>query len=197
MLKTISWIQHKNKNSSDYTNYKISTMDTLQRCPLKVHIQDIFRAKTTENKYVYELFGMTFKNVMIHGVITSIYNTSATATNLELSDATGSVQIYYDSTKSNVNTSPAILKDLYYGFSVAVRSGNDNVGIMSTLLDHMPKYAINFSEGDNLSVTGDIFVNENKRMISAFECVKTSVERDIVWMEELRYLYEKFYLWNK
>ncbi|XP_075987835.1 uncharacterized protein LOC142984249 [Anticarsia gemmatalis] len=175
-----------------------NTMENFQQCPLKLHIQDIFRAKTSDNKYIYELFGMTFKNVMIHGVITSIYNTSDTTTNMELSDATGSVQIYYDSTKSNTNTSPAILKDLYYGFSVATRSGNDNVTIMSTLLDRMSKKPINFAEGEYLSVVGDIFVDDKSvRMVSAYDCTKTSVERDIAWIEELRYLYEKYYLRNK
>lgn len=173
-------------------------MDNFQQSPLKVYIQDIFRAKTTENKYIHELFGMTFKNVMIHGVITGIYNTSSTTTNAELSDATGSVQIYYDSTKSNMIASPAILKDLYYRFSEATRTGNDNTVIMSTLLDRIAKKPINFTEGGYLSVVGDIFTDDkNVRMISAYECIKTSATRDIVWMEELKYLYEKFYLWIK
>ncbi|XP_026743454.1 uncharacterized protein LOC113505121 [Trichoplusia ni] len=173
-------------------------MNNFQESPVKLYIQDIFRAKVTENKYIYELFGMTFKNVMIHGVITAVYNTNNNTTNVELSDATGSVQIYYDSTKSNINTSPAILKDLYYGFSEATRAGNDNVNIMSALLDRIGKKAINFAEGDYLSVTGDIFLDDRKtRMVSAYECVSTSVGRDIIWMEELRYIYEKFYLWNK
>ncbi|KAJ8707925.1 hypothetical protein PYW08_010291 [Mythimna loreyi] len=173
-------------------------MDNFQQSPLKLYIQDLFRAKNTENKYIYEFFGLTFKNIMIHGVITSIYNTTSRTTNMELSDATGSVQIYYDSTKSNINTSPAILKDLYYGFSEATRSGNDNMSIMSSLLDRIAKNPLNFTEGDYLSVIGDIFLDDkNVRMVSAYECLKTSVERDIVWMEELRYLYENFYLGNK
>ncbi|XP_047037772.1 uncharacterized protein LOC124642987 [Helicoverpa zea] len=170
-------------------------MNNYQQCPLKLYIQDIFRAKNTEHKYIYELFGLTFKNIMIHGVITSIYNTVNNATNIELSDCTGSVQIYYDSTKSNINTSPAILKDLYYGFSVATRAGNDNVHIMSTLLDRIAKKPLNFALGDYISVVGDIFLDEKKiRMVSAYECKITSAERDVVWMEELRYLYEKYYL---
>lgn len=173
-------------------------MNNFQQSPLKLYIQDLFRAKNTENTYIYELFGLTFKNIMIHGVITSIYNTTNSTTNMELSDATGSVQIYYDSTKSNINTSPAILKDLYYGFSEATRSGNDNVGIMSTLLERIAKKPLNFTEGDYLSVVGDIFLDDkNIRMVSAFECLSTSAERDIVWMEELSYVYKKFYISNK
>lgn len=173
-------------------------MDNFQQIPLKVYIQDIFRAKRTENKYIYELFGMTFKNIMIHGVITSVYNVTSTTTNIEMSDATGSVQIYYDSTKSNINPLPAIKKDLFNGFSAATRAGNDNVNIMSTLLDRIAKNPIDFTDGDYISVIGDIFIDErNVRMVSAYECVKTTVERDIVWMEDLRYLYNKFYLCSK
>lgn len=182
-----------------WTVYSIThiMMNNYQPYPLKLYIQDLFRAKNTANKYIYEIFGLTFKNIMIHGVITSIYNTTNITTNIELSDATGSVQIYYDSTKSNINTSPAILKDLYYGFSEATRAGNDNVHIMSTLLDRVAKNPFNFAVGDYLSVVGDVFLDDKSvRMVSAFECLKTSVERDIVWMEELKYLYEKFYLCN-
>lgn len=175
-------------------------MSNFQQSPLKLYIQDLFRAKITESKFIYEIFGLTFKNVMIHGVITSIYNTNTinNTTNMEVSDATGSVQIYYDSTKSNINTSPAILKDLYCDFSEETRVGNDNIHIMSSLLGRIGKKPLNFTEGDYLCVIGDIFVDDkNVRMISAYECVSTSVERDVVWMEELRYLYEKFYFWKK
>lgn len=171
-------------------------MNNFQTQPLKIYIQDLFRAiQTTENKYIYELFGLTFKNVMIHGVITSVYNTTVKTTNLEISDPTGTIQVYYDSTKSNSSIKDDMLANLNHQFTAASRFGDVNIGIMATLMDRIKKKKLNFSEGDFLNVVGDIFVDDkNVRMISAFDVTVTSIERDIVWLEELRYLYEKFYI---
>lgn len=174
-------------------------MSNYQTAPLKLYIQDIFRAEITNTKYVYEMFDLTFKNVMIHGVVTSIYNTKKTTTNLELSDPTGSVQIYYDLTKSDMLTTNDVLQDLNRHFYEASRSRDENINIISTLMDRVAeKTSLKIDEGRYLSVIGDIFTDDkNTRMISAFECIVTSVERDLIWLEELRYLYEKFYLWKK
>ncbi|XP_072934042.1 uncharacterized protein [Epargyreus clarus] len=178
-------------------------MEDLQKNPLKLYIQDIFRAKRSdENKYVYEMFGLKFKNIMIHGIITAIYNTNSRTTNIELSDPTGTVQIYYDSTKNNSNITDDNMKHLVREFAKACRSGYDNTTTMSSMLDAIEKKKqnkMNFEPGSHLSVIGDIFIDDlkNKRMVSAYICKPTSVEYDVVWLEELSYLYEKFYLWIK
>ncbi|KAL0860068.1 hypothetical protein ABMA27_010383 [Loxostege sticticalis] len=176
-------------------------MNNFQKSPLKLYVQDIFRAKqSVENKYIYEIFGMSFKNIMIHGIVTAVYNISATSLNLEISDVTGSVQVYYDSSKNNHNVAASTLKDLYREFAAASRFGDVNIDIMNTLMDKITKATKKvITEGMYLSIVGDIFVDETKnvRMVSAYECCETSEERDIVWLEELRYLYEKFYLWEK
>ncbi|KAG6464449.1 hypothetical protein O3G_MSEX014517 [Manduca sexta] len=150
-------------------------MSNFQNVPLKVYIQDIFRAKKTEQKYIYELFNLTFKNVMIHGVVTSIYNKTTSATNLELSDPTGSVQIYYDVTKSNMNLRGGAIKDLYSHLEDVSRR-DENLGIVSTLMNSIiSRQGINFNEGDYVSVVGDIFVDDkNCRLVSAYDCKATS-----------------------
>ncbi|XP_028164882.1 uncharacterized protein LOC114356008 [Ostrinia furnacalis] len=176
-------------------------MNNFQKCPLKIYIQDIFRAKrSAENKYIYEIFGMNFKNIMIHGVVTSVYNITATSSNLEISDLTGSVQVYFDSSKSNHKIAEGTLKDLRREYTSASQFGDINIDIMNTLMSKITDASKRvITEGSYLSIIGDIFVDETKnvRMVSAFECSETSEQRDIVWMEELRYLYEKFYLWEK
>ncbi|XP_014359646.1 uncharacterized protein LOC106711759 [Papilio machaon] len=175
----------------------------VQKKPLKIYIQDIFRAKNTiENKYIYELFGMKFKNIMIQGVVTDAYNKMNKSINLEISDATGSVKVYYDSTKNNSNLNNDIVKDLSHELPKIYAYNNDNSTIMSSMFNMMlekKENVLNFVEGDYVCIVGDIFVEDvsNNRMVSAFHCNHTSIERDIVWMEELRYIYEKFYLWNK
>ncbi|XP_073965827.1 uncharacterized protein [Choristoneura fumiferana] len=182
-----------------------NTQITLQRNPLKLYIQDIYRAsRSKENKYIYEMFGLKFKNVMLHGTVTAVFNTNAskTTTNFELNDPTGCIVVYYDSTKNNMNISTRAYTDLFAEFADASRRGDDNVPIMSKLLNAVEKKKLNplfFSVGDCLSVIGDIFVDElkNIRVISAYQCQLTSLERDLIWLEELRYLYEKFYLWKK
>lgn len=175
----------------------------IQKNPFKLYIQDIFRAnRTDENKYVYEIFGVKFKNLMIHGIVTAVYNKTLKTTNLEISDATGSIQVYYDSTKNKNNLSESKMKDLLKDLTKTSQYDSDNAMIMSSMLDVMMKKRenlLNFVEGDYVSIVGDIFVDElrNVRMISAYQCQHSSLEKDLVWMEELRYLYEKFYLWNK
>lgn len=175
----------------------------IQKNPLKLYIQDIFRAnRTVENKYVYEIFGVKFKNLMIHGIVTAVYNKNLKTTNLEISDVTGSVQVYYDSTKNKNNLSETNIKDLLKGLTETSQYDSDNAMIMSSMLDVMIKKRenlLNYVEGDYVCLVGDIFVDElkNVRMMSAYQCQQSSLERDLVWMEELRYLYEKFYLWNK
>ncbi|KAM3956991.1 uncharacterized protein ACR2FA_009003 [Aphomia sociella] len=178
-----------------------SVSNIIEKNPLKLYIQDIFRAKPTDKKYIYELFGITFKNVMLHGVITSVYNTTKTATNLELSDATGTVQIYYDSTKCNNSISTNNWRDLTNNYIEASKFGDQNITIISEMMDRIKNNmnSMVFEEGSYTSVVGDIFVDSSKslRMISAYECNLTSTAYDIVWMEELRYLYDNFYLKNK
>lgn len=174
-------------------------MNDIQTQPLKIYIQDIFRAKCTENKYVYEMFGLKFKNIMINGVVTAVYNKTSKTTNLELSDPTGSVQIYYDRTKSKNTLPENCLKDLYHHFAKASQCGDVNINVLSMLTDKIKeKKDFDFTEGSYLNVIGDIFLDDkNCRMISAYECKVNSIERDIIWLEELRYMYEKFYLWEK
>ncbi|XP_050358228.1 uncharacterized protein LOC126778592 [Nymphalis io] len=175
-------------------------MDNYQKQPLKLYIQDIFRAKRTEeNKYIYEIFGIKFKNIMIHGVVTSMYNITTKTTNFEISDPTGCVQVYYDSTKNNTAVSDATIKDLVKNLSIITRRGDDNAPTMSALFNSIEKKYKNpfdFVEGSNVSVIGDIFIDDlrNTRMVSAYQCKTTAVERDIVWLEELRYLYDKYYI---
>lgn len=170
-------------------------LDNFQTSPLKLFIQDIYRANHTENKYIYEFLGLQFKNVMLHGVVTSVYNTTDKTTNLELSDPTGSIQCYYDSTKSNSTPKTDILNNLNYHFAAASRFGDENIDTMSMLMQKIKTKRLNIPEGSYLSVVGDIFLDsKGNRMISVYECVVTSIERDIVWLEELRYLYDKFYL---
>ncbi|XP_059055311.1 uncharacterized protein LOC131849286 [Achroia grisella] len=175
--------------------------NNVQKIPLKLYIQDIFRAASTDNKYIYELFGSKFKNVMIHGVVSALYNTTSSTTNVELSDATGTIQIYYDSTKNNNSISPSNWNVLTNNYIDASKFGHHNITIMSELMDRIrnKKKSMGFEEGSFLSVVGDIFVDSSKgvRMISAYECNITSAAYDIVWMEELRYLYDKFYLQNR
>ncbi|XP_061725240.1 uncharacterized protein LOC133531133 [Cydia pomonella] len=182
----------------------VNGVNELQRNPLKLYIQDIFRATRTEqNKYIYEIFGLKFKNVMLHGVVTAVYNTNAskTATNFDLTDPTGCVSVYYDSTKNNLNIPLPSYKKLIQDFADASRRGDEHTMVMGRLINGIEKTKtspIFFSTGDCISVVGDIFIEDlkNTRMISAYECRLTSMERDLVWLEELRYLYEKFYLWK-
>lgn len=182
--------------------FSLTVMDNYQKQPLKLYIQDIFRAKRTEdNKYVYEIFNLKFKNVMIHGVITSMYNTTNKSSNFEISDPTGCVQVYYDSTKNNSNISDDTIKDLLKSFAAISRRGDDNAPTMAALLSSIEnkyKNPIDFEEGSHVSVVGDIFVDDfrNVRTVSAYQCRTTTVERDIVWLEELRCLYDKYYLKN-
>lgn len=177
-------------------------MENYQKHPIKLLIQDIFRAKQTENKYVYKLFDLSFKNVMIHGVVTSVYNTTTFTTNLELSDPTGCVQIYYDTRKRNGNISQDVMKDLIRSFGNFSRSGNDKAPFLASLLNYIEKKhknPIDFEEGSYVNVIGDIFIDnfQNTRMVSAFQIKCTSVESDIIWLEEVRYLYNKYYLCEK
>lgn len=175
-------------------------MNNFQTNPVKLYVQDVFRAKRTEqNKYLYQLFGFTFKNVMLHGVVTCVYNNYATSTNLELTDATGSIQAYFDSTKNNSSTPDKVVKNLAHEFPSILWSGSDKVPIMKSLKDSIFKKKqapINFTVGSYVCIVGDIFVDDLKgvRMISVYECPVTSVQRDLVWIEELKYLYEKYYL---
>ncbi|XP_026755958.2 uncharacterized protein LOC113515866 [Galleria mellonella] len=177
-----------------------SSISNIQKNPLKLYIQDIFRANSTDNKYIYKLFGLPFKNVMIHGVLTAVYNTTKITTNLELSDATGTVQIYYDSTKNNNSISSTSWRDLTNNYIDASKFGDPNILIMSEMMDRIKNKmnCVVFEEGCFMSVVGDIFVDSSRgvRMISAYECNVTSAAYDVVWMEELRYLYDKFYINN-
>lgn len=175
-------------------------MENYQKNPLKLYIQDIFRAERSEqNKYIYKLFGYTFKNIMIHGVVTSMFNTTDTRTNFEISDPTGCVIVYYDSTKNNTNISESTFKDLVKSLSIVTRKGSRNAVTMTGLINSIEKKRknpIDFEPGSFISVVGDIFVDDlrNVRMVSAYQCKVTSVERDIIWLEELRYLYDKYYI---
>lgn len=177
--------------------------DNFQSNPVKLYIQDIFRANRSEyNKYFYELFGLTFKNIMIHGVVTSLYNKTNNSTSLELSDGTGTVQIYYDWSKSNNNVTKDMMKSLHRDFVEQLRYGYDKLDIKSRMMSAISetkREPANFRVGSHLCVIGDVFVNNlsDTRMVSAYECNITSLERDILWLEELRYLYEKFYLSTK
>lgn len=173
-------------------------MSNYQNYPLKLYIQDLFRAKETSNKYIYELFGMTFKNCMIHGVVTSL-NMVNNCMNIELSDPTGTIQIYHDPSKNNYSIGRETLRALKNNYIDASKFGDLNINIMTTLMERIIDKSKVFEEGCHASVVGDIFVDstKNMRMISAYECTETSVEYDIVWLEELRYLYDKFYLKDK
>ncbi|XP_023939212.2 uncharacterized protein LOC112046703 [Bicyclus anynana] len=179
-------------------------MTNISPSPVKLYIQDVFRAKQSEeNRYLYEMFGLKFKNIMIHGVVTSVYNTSAKMTNFELSDPTGSIQIYCAAKNNNFNINENTLKDLVKSFARKSQSqsshDHDKLPTMSSMLhciEKNSKNCVNFENGSHVSVVGDIFVEDlsNSRMICAYVCRITSVERDLVWLEELRYLYENYYL---
>lgn len=170
-------------------------MSNFESQPLKLYIQDIYRATRTEKKYIYELFNLTFKKIMIHGVVTSTYNLQDKTTNFELSDPTGTVQVYYDTSKSDSTVKNAMIDNLNYNFAKASKFGDVNIVTMSKLMDRIKKNKLDIKAGDVLSVVGDIFLDERGlRMICAYNCIQTSIERDIVWLEELRYLYEKYYL---
>ncbi|RVE41450.1 hypothetical protein evm_013895 [Chilo suppressalis] len=124
------------------------------------------------------MFGLTFKNIMIHGVVTAVYNILNTSLNFELSDATGTVQVYYDKSKNNNNIGAQTMKGLFYDFAEESKFGNSNIQIMNTLMDRI--------------------VKKNKHEIKeGYQCSETSAERDVVWMEELMYLYDKYYLLSK
>ncbi|XP_053620678.1 uncharacterized protein LOC128681098 [Plodia interpunctella] len=175
-------------------------MDSLPRNPVKLYIQDLFRATQTENRFIYELFGMRFKNVMIHGVVNSVENPSLTSQILEVCDPTGTVNVCYYSKNINATVSDRTIRDLKNNYVDASKFGDPNIQIMTTMMECIldkTKYA--FKQGDHVSIVGDIFVDNTKnvRMVSAYSCEKTSFEYDIVWMEELRYLYDKYYLLNK
>lgn len=175
-----------------------TAMSNYQTSPLKLFIQDIFRVNQTEHKYIHEFLGLQFKNVMIHGVATAVYNTTDKTTNFELSDPTGTVQCYYDSTKSNNTPKSDMINNLNYHFAAASRFGDENIITISMLMEKIKSKKLNITEGNYLSIVGDIFLDtKGHRMISVYDCVTTSLERDIVWLEELRYLYDKFYLWVK
>ncbi|XP_038217194.1 uncharacterized protein LOC119836055 [Zerene cesonia] len=174
-------------------------MERWKKTPLKLYIQDIFRAKQSQNnKYVYEMFGIKFKNVLLHGVVTALYNTSERWTNFELSDPTGTVQVYYNFTKSNKHVNPECMKDIIHSLAKVSNSVEKDLKTMSFMLERIEKRNanINFREGDYVSVLGDIFVDDlrDSRMISGFDCNKSSIERDILWMEEMRFIYDKSYI---
>lgn len=176
-------------------------MSTLQVNPLKLYIQDIFRAKTTENKYIYELFGLTFKNVMVHGIITNLVSTSdKECVELQLMDCTGTVQIFYDCSKNNHNISKNTFKRLLFDSKTNLQGKFINTDIQKIMMEAVKLKADNlgFEKGDYLAVTGDIFLDECKktRMICAYECNVTSSERELVWLEELQYSYDNFYFWE-
>ncbi|XP_050680411.1 uncharacterized protein LOC126976201 [Leptidea sinapis] len=170
-----------------------------QRDPVKLYIQDIYRAKATEHKYVYKIFGKSFKNIRIHGVVTEMIHNNSNSMILELSDPTGCAQIHYDTSKCNTRINSSCMNDLTRSFAKASRMSCDDVDTMHFMLDKIEqkyKNPVDFEEGDFLSVLGDIFVENLKdiRIINAYECKKTNVDRDIVWLEELRYVYDKLYI---
>ncbi|XP_039761670.1 uncharacterized protein LOC120634885 [Pararge aegeria] len=174
-----------------------------QMSPVKLYIQDVFRAKQTEeNRYIYEMFGLQFKNIMIHGVVTAVYNKTSETTNFELSDPTGCIQIYYDTKKNNYKLPDGTMNDLVKSFALKSQSAHDKILTMSAMLNSIEnnyKNKFNFDSGSHVCVVGDIFVDDfrNARMICAYSCKTTSVERDIVWLEELRYIYDRYYLQTK
>lgn len=175
-------------------------MNSYQKNPLKLYIQDIFRAKRTENnRYIYEIFDLTFKNIMIHGIVTCIYNNTKYTTNLEITDATSSVQVYFDCRKNNYKIEDSEMKNVANSFQSVLYNNDDNIDILQTLYDAIVSKNLNpitFKEGDYVAVVGDIFLDDitETRMISAYEINVTSVDREIIWLEELQYLYNKFYL---
>ncbi|VVD01032.1 unnamed protein product [Leptidea sinapis] len=117
----------------------------------------------------------------------------------KLSDPTGCAQIHYDTSKCNTRINSSCMNDLTRSFAKASRMSCDDVDTMHFMLDKIEqkyKNPVDFEEGDFLSVLGDIFVENLKdiRIINAYECKKTNVDRDIVWLEELRYVYDKLYI---
>ncbi|XP_041985791.1 uncharacterized protein LOC121738045 [Aricia agestis] len=174
-------------------------MDDIQKNPMKIYVQDIYRASRTDhNRYVFEMFGQRFKNIMIHGIVTTLNTCKKDAAHFELSDPTGTVQIYYDSTTNNQHVSKKTMRDLIGSFASISRYHDENVLTMSSLLNSIEKKhlkPLDFEEGSYISVVGDIFTDQTGvRCISAYTCKSTSVDRDILWMEELHYLYKKYYL---
>ncbi|CAK1549325.1 unnamed protein product [Leptosia nina] len=115
-------------------------MAEYEKTPLKLYIQDVYRATRSEqNKYVYEILGIYFKNVMLHGVVTSVYNASSRSINIELSDCTGTVQVFCDSAKKDNNITQTCLKDLTRDFANSYKHGDDKINTMSFLLNKIQK----------------------------------------------------------
>lgn len=176
-------------------------MDTYQKHPLKIYVQDIYRAKRSEtNKYIYELFGLTFKNIMIHGVVTSIYNKKhGSSANIELTDATGSVQIYYNYSKAGLRIGESLRKIDRESRTVFMCSSKGPIlkQLFASISDNC-KNPVDFKKGDYVCVVGDLFLDDLKdtRMISAYQCKLSTCEREVIWLEELQYLYDKYYLWK-
>ncbi|XP_045507916.1 uncharacterized protein LOC123703801 isoform X2 [Colias croceus] len=152
-------------------------MERWRKAPFKIYIQDIFRAKQSENnKYVYEMFGIKFKNVLLHGVVTAVYNTSERFTNFELNDPTGTVQVYYNFTKANKHVNAECMKDIVQSFAKVSRFPDKDVKTMSFMLERIEKR------------------NSNLNLKKGYDCNVTSIEKDIIWMEEMRDIYDRCYL---
>ncbi|XP_045533664.1 uncharacterized protein LOC123720879 [Pieris brassicae] len=170
-----------------------------KKTPLKLYIQDVFRAKQSEqNKYVYEIFGKTFKNVMLHGVITSVYNGSTKSSYIQLSDATANIQVYCNNERNNTKLPPNCIEELEELYVKNYKIGDRRLRTESFMLEKIKekeKNKMTFKKGDFVSIIGDIFVDnlKDERMIAAYEWYITSIERDLIWMEEMIYLYNNCY----
>lgn len=112
---------------------------------------------------------------------------------------TGSIQVYYDATKTNSVVSDRSYNYLKHNFNNMLAVSCENIAILRTLHNDViatKQNVIDISEGDYYSVIGDVFLDsvKNTRMLSGFQCLKTSAARDVVWLDELKYLYDKYYI---
>lgn len=178
--------------------------EPLEENPVKVFIRDIAKfTQDEENKYHYYFCGMKFKSIQVHGVVTEVYSQGADMISFQLSDPTGSVDVYYNT--SNFLTLP---KDTMAKLNeqlqaVKARSSSPQFHSFLTLkwMKDEIKKAHNdliFEEGDCVSVLGDLFVdNTEVRKISTCVCFKTSLTMDVIWLVELLDLYKHIYFSKK
>lgn len=109
-----------------------------------------------------------------------------------------SIQVYCNKEKNNYTLPKSCIKDLERWYEKSYTVDDRKVSTMSFMLERInekDKHILKFKKGDFVSVVGDIFVDKlkNIRMIAAYEWYITNIESDLIWMEEMQYLYNNYY----
>lgn len=178
--------------------------EPLEENPVKVFIRDIAKfTRDEDNKYHYFFCGMKFKSIQVHGVVTELYSQGEDMVNFQLSDPTGSVDVYYNT--SNFITLPkdtmTKLNDQLQAMKASYSSPQFHSFLtLKWMKDEIKKahQELIFEEGDCISVLGDLFVdNTEVRKISTCVCYKTSLTMDVIWLVELLDLYKHKYFSKK